>query len=114
MESYGNWPFPCLVIPGFQGVGRLNFPKTQLAWPVARPRPIFERVNDDVSKEPLLWSRIDGRGRSLHLLLGRSKAKKEKVLNTFWAAFAFVGARTDGHQGVRGQSRTTHRDRAWQ
>src|SRR4030081_32550 len=57
MERGRYWPFYFLVIFGFQSAGSQNFQKTRKVRPVCPgPRP-KRKVNDDASKESLVWAR---------------------------------------------------------
>src|SRR6266850_2533540 len=70
LETRCHWLFYLIVVSGFQSAGRLN--SLNIAPGVARcPATPYERVNDDVSKETLVWPRArDGR-RHVGVCLGK-------------------------------------------
>jgi len=57
MENSGHWRFYLLVVSGFQSAGSLNFLENAKGVARCPAAPQMERVNDDVSKESLVWPR---------------------------------------------------------
>src|ERR1700687_5284211 len=95
MERGRYWPFYFLVIFGFQSAGSLNFQKNaQGAARLPPGRAQKRKVNDDASKESLVWPRLRAGLRRIDGCVGGRQAPEETTAPGERGAHAFIGCRS--------------------